>query len=118
MSEHKKKKHKHGKSKESKEVKELHELDGKKKTKPAKKSVTTKTVRSAKPRTKKASGATKRKMATGAEPGIHFETISLRAYFLSENRQIRGEHGDEHGDWHEAERQLREEGSPDADPQS
>ena len=37
------------------------------------------------------------------------QDIALRAYFIAERRQATGGHGDEHGDWVEAERQLRAE---------
>ena len=37
------------------------------------------------------------------------DAIALRAYFIAEGRQATGGHGDEHGDWVEAERQLRAE---------
>jgi len=37
------------------------------------------------------------------------DDIALRAYFIAEGRQATGGHGDEHGDWVEAERQLRAE---------
>ncbi|MFZ4682699.1 MAG: DUF2934 domain-containing protein [Terrimicrobiaceae bacterium] len=37
------------------------------------------------------------------------EDIALRAYFIAERRQADGRDGDEHGDWVEAERQLRAE---------
>jgi hypothetical protein len=40
---------------------------------------------------------------------ISNEDIALRAYFIAERRQATGGHGDEHGDWVEAERQLRAE---------
>ena len=40
---------------------------------------------------------------------ISNEDIALRAYFIAERRQASGGHGDEHGDWVEAERQLRAE---------
>jgi hypothetical protein len=38
--------------------------------------------------------------------------VALRAYFLSEKRRMNGLPGDEHQDWIEAERQLREENAP------
>ena len=37
------------------------------------------------------------------------EDIALRAYYIAEHRQRHGIHGDEQGDWIEAERQLRAE---------
>ena len=40
---------------------------------------------------------------------VTYEMIAVRAYFLAENRQANGGHGDPAGDWHEAERQLRAE---------
>ena len=40
---------------------------------------------------------------------ITTEDIALRAYFIAERRQANGGHGDEKGDWVEAERQLRTE---------
>ncbi len=42
---------------------------------------------------------------------ITTEEISLRAYFIAEHRHKLGLPGSEHGDWVEAERQLREEAS-------
>ena len=42
---------------------------------------------------------------------ISDEDIALRAYYIAEHRQRLGLHGTEHGDWVEAERQLREEAS-------
>lgn len=47
--------------------------------------------------------------ATPTEIVITVEEISLRAYFISERRRHLGWPGDEHSDWVEAERQLREE---------
>ncbi len=35
--------------------------------------------------------------------------IALRAYYIAEDRSRNGHHGDEAGDWSEAERQLRQE---------
>ncbi len=40
---------------------------------------------------------------------LTIEDVALRAYFIAERRQATGGHGDEHGDWVEAERQLRAE---------
>ena len=37
---------------------------------------------------------------------ITTDDIALRAYFIAERRQAAGGHGDEDGDWVEAERQL------------
>jgi len=44
-----------------------------------------------------------------AVKAITTDEIALRAYFIAESRQAVGGHGDEHGDWVEAERQLRAE---------
>jgi hypothetical protein len=41
-----------------------------------------------------------------AAMAISTEDIALRAYFISEKRHREGIHGDSHGDWLEAERQL------------
>lgn len=111
MSEHKKKKHKSGKSKEISDLKEPKEPKEVKKAKPAKDPAAPKAIKPAavKPRAKKAPGTTGRKKATTPEPTIHIELISMRAYFISEKRHAQGEHGDEHGDWIEAERQLKAE---------
>lgn len=49
------------------------------------------------------------KKAAASEVTISLEDISLRAYFISERRRHHGWPGDEHSDWVEAERQLREE---------
>ena len=56
------------------------------------------------PKPKKAPAAKKKPTVV-----ISIEEISLRAYFISEHRQKLGLPGTEHGDWVEAERQLREE---------
>lgn len=40
---------------------------------------------------------------------ISNDDIALRAYFIAQDRQARGQWGDETGDWVEAERQLRAE---------
>lgn len=40
---------------------------------------------------------------------VTHETISVRAYFLGEHRRALGIPGDSHGDWLEAERQLKTE---------
>lgn|GEM_PF-1122276 len=111
MSEHKKKKNKGGKSKEDGDIKEPKEA---KKAKPTKNPAGPKAAKLAvaKPRGKKAPGTPGRKKASKPEPIIHIELISMRAYFISEKRRSRGEHGDEHGDWIEAEHQLKAEAKP------
>ena len=40
---------------------------------------------------------------------LNTDNISLRAYFIGEQRMREGREGDSHGDWIEAERQLQEE---------
>jgi len=59
----------------------------------------------------KAKAAPKRKPAAKKAPAliITTEDIALRAYFIAETRQRDGIHGDSHGDWIEAERQLHKE---------
>jgi hypothetical protein len=49
------------------------------------------------------------KRKTAKKKPISADDIALRAYFIAERRQAIGGHGDEAGDWIEAERQLREE---------
>lgn len=64
----------------------------------------------AKPKIRAKSAAAPRpKKAASVEIIISVEDISLRAYFISERRRHLGWPGDEHSDWVEAERQLREE---------
>ena len=48
--------------------------------------------------------------SSGSSTGFTQDDIALRAYFLSEKRREHGLAGDQHQDWLEAERQLREEG--------
>lgn len=43
------------------------------------------------------------------ESALSSGDIALRAYYIAEHRQKHGLTGDEAGDWHEAERQLRKE---------
>lgn len=58
------------------------------------------------PKPKKAAAKTVKKKPVVVE--ITYEEISLRAYFIAENRNKLGLPGSEHDDWVEAERQLRE----------
>lgn len=59
------------------------------------------------PPKKKAAPKTTAKRAVPIK--ISTEDIALRAYFISEDRQRTGTHGDAHSDWVEAERQLKAE---------
>ncbi len=68
------------------------------KPKAAKEVKVAKPAKAAKPAKKKA-----------AKVIITNDDIALRAYFIAERRQATGGHGDEQGDWVEAERQLRAE---------
>ncbi len=52
---------------------------------------------------------TVRKAAVTRTVLISTEDIALRAYFIAENRQRNGLHGDSQSDWLEAERQLKKE---------
>ncbi len=54
------------------------------------------------------------KKSAPVEISISVEDISLRAYFIAERRRHHGWPGDEHSDWVEAERQLREEAAKPA----
>ena len=66
-------------------------------------------LRTAKKSPSKAAAKTPVRKAPKAASTISTEDISLRAYFIAEHRQRHGLHGNEHGDWVEAERQLRAE---------
>ncbi|MEO6847251.1 MAG: hypothetical protein ABI443_07005 [Chthoniobacterales bacterium] len=80
---------------------------GKKKKKPEKKSSITKKAEKL---------VRSKKVAVSPEVAIleasailNTDNISLRAYFIGEQRLREGRDGDSHGDWVEAERQLHEE---------
>lgn len=62
-----------------------------------------------KARPKRPAAPRPKKEAAPVEVVISVEEISLRAYFISERRRHHGWPGDEHSDWVEAERQVREE---------
>lgn len=55
------------------------------------------------------SEAADHKKAPAPAVSISNDDIALRAYFIAEDRRRRAIHGDEQGDWIEAERQLRNE---------
>ena len=103
------------KNKKSEKAKE----PGKEKDKPKEKKKALAVVEGKKPAVrKKTSPKLPATPAAPAEPAVSVaalafttEDISLRAYYLAENRRARGEHGDEASDWIEAERQLRAEGA-------
>lgn len=52
-----------------------------------------------------------RRRAVSAKSTASADDIAQRAYYIAEHRHRHGHHGDAMGDWVEAERQLREEGS-------
>lgn len=58
---------------------------------------------------KKPASAKPAASASAPAPIISLEDIRLRAYFIAEDRRRNHIHGDEQGDWIEAERQLRAE---------
>ena len=68
-----------------------------------------------KPKAAPAKRLTARKLTTNptskpiVKAGFTQDDVALRAYFIAEKRQAKGHAGDEHGDWIEAERQLRTE---------
>ena len=80
--------------------------------KPAAKKIaaTTQPVAVTAPKAAKKAPAAIKKTATKAakptKPVFSVEALELRAYFISEKRQIAGLPGDAHQDWIEAERQL------------
>jgi hypothetical protein len=66
--------------------------------------------RKRKPATKKSPpGFTLEPATATVTPAPSHDDIALRAYFIAERRRQMGWHGDAHGDWAEAEAQLRAE---------
>jgi hypothetical protein len=63
----------------------------------------------AQPKAAKASKAAAPEVRATATHKFTEADVALRAYFISEKRRNQGLSGDEHQDWVEAERQLREE---------
>lgn len=89
-------------------------MPAKKKTETGeKKPVPKKTRAVRKPRTAKKPASSPRKPRKPPTPkpkiAITNEDIARRAYYIAEDRARHGKPGDEDGDWHEAERQLKAE---------